>query len=110
RNALAAFDVPGGGADGFFHDDIADGLRNDLEHFQDRHAAADQRSQRAGETSQTNFMGDGAEQGQLDAARIPEFPAGRGFDEIKPAPDSAAAGHDEIQNVALYEIAEIDQE
>src|ERR1039458_2276152 len=39
-NAFAALDVGGGGLDGFFHDDVADGLRDDLKHFQDGHAAA----------------------------------------------------------------------
>src|SRR5271155_3031595 len=40
-NALAMFDVVGGGLDGLFHGDIAHGLGNDLQHFQNRHAAAD---------------------------------------------------------------------
>ena len=84
-NAFAAFDVGGGGLDGLFHDDVADGLGNDLQHFQNRHAAADERGQRAGETGETDFVGDGAKDRQLDAVRVPEFPAGLGFDEVEPA-------------------------
>src|SRR5882762_9129378 len=41
-NALAALNVDGGHFDGFFHDDIADGLRNDLQHFQNGHATANE--------------------------------------------------------------------
>ncbi len=78
-NAFAALDVGGGGLDGFFHDDVADGLGNNLQHFQNRHAAADERRQRARETGQADFVGDGAENRQLDAARIPKFAAGFEF-------------------------------
>ena len=59
--------------DGFFHDDVADGLGDDLQHFQDGHAAADQRGQGAGEAGQADLVGDGAEDGQLDAVRVPEL-------------------------------------
>src|SRR3569833_232502 len=108
-NALAAFDIRSRDLDGFFHHDVADGLRNDLKHFQNRHTAADQRSQGAGEARQTNFMRDAAENGQFDAAGIPEFPSCRGFDEMNPASYGAAACDDEIENIALDEIADIDQ-
>ena len=91
-NAFAAFDVGGGGLDGFFHDDVADGLGDDLQHFQDGHAAANERGQRAGEAGQADFVRDGAENGQLDAAGIPEFAARFGFDEIQPAPDRPGRG------------------
>src|ERR1017187_2978123 len=57
-NAFAAFDVGGGGLDGFFHDDVADGLRDDLQDFQNRHAAAHQRGERAGEPREADFMRD----------------------------------------------------
>ena len=87
-NALAAFDVDGGGLDGFFHDDVADGLGDDLQDFQNRHAAAHQRGERAGEPGQADFVRDGAENGQLDALGVPEFAARLGFDVMKPAPDA----------------------
>ena len=60
-NAFAAFDIGGGSFDGFFHDGVADGLRDDLQYFQNRHAAAHQRGQRAGEARETNLVGDDAE-------------------------------------------------
>ena len=86
-DALAALDVAGGGLDGFFHDHIADGLGDDLQHLQDGHAAADQRGQRAGEAGEADLVGDGAEDRQLDAVRIPELAARLGLDEIEPAVD-----------------------
>ena len=108
-DAFAALDVAGGGLDGFFHDGIADGLRNDLQHFQNRHAAADQGRERAGETREANFMGDGAEDGELDALAIPKFTAGLGFYVGQPRPDSAAGEEDEHKQVMFHDIADADE-
>src|ERR1039458_845154 len=55
-NAFAPFNVEGGGLDGLFHDDVADGLRDNLQHFQDGHTAANERGERAREADQANFM------------------------------------------------------
>ena len=62
----------GGGFDGRFHDDVAHGVLHDGQHFQNRHAAADQRGHRAGKSRQANLMGDGAENGQLDPFARPK--------------------------------------
>ena len=88
-NAFTAFDVVRGGLDGFFHDGITNGLGNDLQNFKDRHAAADERGQCAGETGETNLVGDGTENGQANTSSIPEIAPLLGFDEIKPAPNHA---------------------
>ena len=89
-NALAAFDVHRGGFEGVFHDDVADGVLHDGEHLQNRHAAAHQRGHGAGEARQADFMGDDAEDGQLDPFGVPKGPAHRGADIINPAADNPA--------------------
>src|SRR5581483_11070594 len=49
RNAFAALDVGGGSFDGAFDDGVVHGLRNDLQHFQNRHATAHKRGESARE-------------------------------------------------------------
>src|SRR5262249_44796180 len=74
------------------------------------HAGADQRRERAGEPRETNLMGNVAEDGELDAARIPEFAAGLGLDEIEPAIDSAAHAEQDGNEPGLHDITQLDQE
>ena len=102
-NAFAPFNVEGGGLDGFFHDDIADGIGDDLQHFQDGHAAANERGERAREADQANFMRDGAENRQLDAAGIPKQASRFGLDEMKPAPYGRGPGDDEQEQIFFDE-------
>src|SRR5450432_543644 len=100
-DAFTALDVGGGVFDRFFHDDVADGLGDDLQNFQNRHAAADQRSQRARESPQTNLVRDAAKDRELDAARVPNLPPGLGFEEVKPSVNQPAASQGEQQKVFL---------
>src|SRR6185437_45455 len=85
-------------------------LGNDVQDFQNGNAAADERGERAGEAGQADLVRDGAEDGQFNAAAIPEFTALRGFDEPEPAVNNPATAQDEQQDVVLHEIAEVDQE
>jgi len=64
-DALAALDVHRGGFEGVFHDDVADGVLHDAEHFQNRHAAADQGRHGAGEAGEADFVGDNPKMGSL---------------------------------------------
>ena len=43
------------------------------------------------EAGEADFMGNGAENRELDAVRIPELPASGSLDEIEPAPNRCAA-------------------
>ena len=108
-NVLPALNIQRRGLNGLFHDDVADRLGDNLQHLQDRHAAADERGQRAGEARQANLVGDDAEDGHADAVRVPELPADRGLDEMKPAVNSAAQGQQAQDEVPLHEIADMDQ-
>ena len=65
-NPLAAFDIDGGGFDVSFHHRVANRLRNNLQHLQNGHAAADQRSEGARESNKADLMRDGAENRELD--------------------------------------------
>ncbi len=47
-NAFAALDVGRGGLDGVFHHDVADGVLDNGQHFQNGHAAADERRHACG--------------------------------------------------------------
>src|SRR5439155_5507034 len=89
-DAFAAFDVGGGDLDGLLHDDVADGLGDDLQHFEDGHAAADERGERAGEAREADLVRDLTEDGELDAPRVPEFASRFGLDEVNPAVNPAA--------------------
>src|ERR1017187_8298176 len=109
-NAFAPFNVEGGGLDGFFHDDVADGLRDNLQHFQDGHTAANERGERAREANQANFMRNGAENRQLDAAGIPKSASRWGFDEIQPAPHGCACANDKHEKEFFDDLAEVHQE
>src|SRR5208282_5375895 len=109
RNAFAPLDVAGGYFDGFLHDNVAHGLRRDLQHFQYRNAAPDQRRKGAREPGQANLVGNVPEDRQFDASRIPEGPAGRSLEEIKPAIDGPAAGDEQQHEILLHEMAEPDQ-
>src|SRR5258708_34518636 len=109
RNAFAAFDVDCGGLDRLFHNDVADGLRNDLHHLENRHTGADQTSQGAGKARKANLVGNDAKDGQLDAPSIPELPADRGLDEIKPGVNSAATSDDEEDEVTFDKTADGNQ-
>src|ERR1035441_1100520 len=91
------------------HHHVADRLGDDLEHLQNRHTAANQRSERAGKPRQADLVGDDAEDWYLDAARIPEEPAGRRLDEIEPAIACPATAEEDQNEVALHEIADLDQ-
>ena len=59
--------------DGFFHDHVADGLRDNLQNFQNGHTAADERRQRAGEPRQADLMGIHSKDRQLDATVHPRI-------------------------------------
>src|SRR5262249_41839297 len=85
---FAAFNVGGGCLDGLFHDNVADGLRDDLQHFENWHTAADERSEGSGETGEADFVSNATKDGQFNAAGIPEFPAGGGFDKSEPGPNA----------------------
>src|SRR5208282_5318595 len=108
-NAFAALDVAGGGLDGLFQNRVADGLGNNLQHVQNRHAAADERRQRAGETGEADLVRDGAEDGQLDAFRVPELPAFLGFDVMQPTVDRRDGANDEQQQPVFQDVADINQ-
>src|ERR1039457_3516529 len=108
-NAFAALDVGGGGLDGLFQDRVADGLGNNLQHLQDRHAAADERRQRAGETGEADFVRDGAEDGQLDAPFVPELPAFLGFDVMQPGIDRPDGAKDDQWQPMSQDVADIDR-
>ena len=92
-----------------FHHDIADGLGDDLEHLENRHPAADQRGQGAGEPRQADFVGDGAKDRQADPIAIPELAAESGLDEIEPAIDHAAAAQQDEDQELSDKVAEVDQ-
>ena len=98
-NVLAAFDIPRGGLDRLFHDDVAHGLRNDLENFQNRHTAADERGKGAGKPRQANFMSDAAEDRQANAVFVPKEAAAGGLDEVKPGVHETAAAQKDEQQV-----------
>ena len=54
-------------------------------------------------------MRDDSENGQLDAGAIPKFPAGFGFDVVKPAVHERGHPRQYIKNVTLEDVAEADQ-
>src|ERR1017187_1617175 len=109
-NAFAPFNVKGGGLDGFFHDDVADGLRDNLQHFQDGHAATNERGERAREADQADFMRNGAENRQLDAPGIPKHASRFGLDEMKPTPYSRDRGDDKQEEKMFDDVADIHHE
>src|SRR5438874_13319790 len=92
RDAFAAFNVTGSGLDCLLHHHIANGLRNDLQHFEDGDTAANERGQGASETRETNLVGNRSENREFDSTRIPELAADRSFDEVKPAVNAGATG------------------
>src|SRR5579862_326655 len=109
-NAFAAFDIQSGCFDGFFHDDIPDCLRNDLQYFKDGNTAANQRSERPRETGQTDFMGDGPKNREFNAISIPKGSAGGRLDEIEPSINSTAAAQQDQEDESLNEMAQVDKE
>src|SRR4051794_22459872 len=54
-------------------------------------------------------MGDNAENWQFDAASIPELTANGRLDEIKPAVNRSAAGHQNQDKVMFNSIADVDE-
>src|SRR5204863_1961385 len=108
-NAFAAFNVDCGGFNRLFHNDVSDGLGNDLHDLENRQTGADQGSERAGKARETNLMGNDAEDGQFDAPGIPELPPDWGLDEVNPGVNSTAAGDDQEDEVAFDKTTEVDQ-
>jgi hypothetical protein len=108
-DAFAAFDVLGGGFDGFFHEGVADGLGDDLEDFQDGYTAADEGSEGAGEPGETDFVGDGPKDGQFEAVFVPKIAAGLGFDVVEPAPDGRANNHEQEDEIVFHHVADAHQ-
>ncbi|MDB6064223.1 MAG: hypothetical protein JWR26_431 [Pedosphaera sp.] len=108
-DAFAAFDVAGGGADGFFHDDVAAGVGDDAHDFEDGNTGADEGGKGAGESREADLMGDVTENGEFDAATVPEFAAGLGLDEVKPAINGAAHGQEDGDDPFLAKGAEGDE-
>src|SRR5580765_307476 len=109
-NAFATFDVQSGDFDRLFHDDVADSLGDDLKDFENGNTTADERGQRAGETGEADFVGDGAENRELDAPRIPEFAARFRLDEIEPPVNAAAGGQKDEDEVFFDRFAQAHQE
>src|SRR5262249_33023025 len=108
-DAFAALDVCRCGADRFFHDHVADGIGNDLKDFQDGHAAANERGERACEAGQANLVRDDAEDRHSNAAAVPEFAAGFSFEVGNPPVDQGGANGHEVKEVVLDEVAEANQ-
>src|SRR5690242_15516621 len=109
-NALAALDVGGGSLDGFFHDRVANRLGNDLQDFENRHAAANQRSERAGKPGEANLMRNGPKNGQLDTLPVPKITASLGFDIGQPAPDPQTGNDNDVNQVVLDDFADGDHD
>src|ERR1017187_3705796 len=105
-DALAAFDVGRGGLDGFFQDRIADGLRDNLQHLQNRHAAAHERRQRARETDEADFVRNLAEDREFDPLLVPEIAPLRRLDEIQPAIDRPDAANDDERQPLFHDVAD----
>ena len=57
----------------------------------------------------TDLVRDGAEDGELDAAGIPELPANGRLDEVKPGVNSATAGDENKDEVTFNEIADTNE-
>ena len=58
--------ICGGHFDCFFHDNVPDGLRNDMQHFKNRHTTTDEGGKRTSEARQADLVGDDAEDGEFD--------------------------------------------
>ena len=101
-DAFAAFDITGGGLDGSFHDRVADSLGNNLQHLQNGHAGADQRSQSAREADKADLLRKGADNRKFNPVRIPKITTALGFDIIKPAVDQSAKSDQEKHEVVPH--------
>jgi len=75
RNAFAAFDVRRGGFDRLLHHDIADGLRDDLQDFENRTPLRDREASVRVKAREADFVRNHPENWQLDAPGIPELAA-----------------------------------
>ena len=109
RNSLPPLDIGCRGADCLFHNHVAACIRHDIEHFQDRHAATDQRCECAGETRQADLVSNRPEDRQFDSGPIPEFASLLGLDVEKPTVNRCSHSRQDIQYIILDDVADADE-